>query len=121
MASLLSGRHILVIEDEMLILMMIESMLADLGCDSVTPAATVKQANDLISRMEFDAAMLDLNLDGHASYAVADSLAQRGVPFIFSTGSSLQDIKPEYRNRPVLKKPFSEDDLAAIFNSLFPR
>ncbi len=121
MADLLSGRNILVVEDEMLIMIMIESMLADLGCEQVTAAATVSQAIDLIGRMDFDAAMLDMNLDGQASYEVADRLAQRGVPFMFSTGSSEQDIRPEYRDRPVLRKPFSEHELTAIFSSLFPR
>jgi CheY-like chemotaxis protein len=42
--KLLSGRRILVVEDEMLVLMSIEDMLADLGCESVTAAATVDQA-----------------------------------------------------------------------------
>ncbi len=44
MDKLLSGRRVLVVEDEMLVLFMIEDMLADLGCESVTAAATVNQA-----------------------------------------------------------------------------
>ena len=89
MNKLLSGRRVLVVEDEMMILMMIEDMLADLGCESVTAAATVDQALALIDAQTFDAAMLDMNLNGNKSYAVADALAARGVPFVFSTGYSV--------------------------------
>ena len=88
MDKLLSGRRVLVVEDEMMVLMIIEDMLADLGCESVTAAATVDQALALIDAQVFDAAMLDMNLNGNKSHAVADALAARGVPFVFSTGYS---------------------------------
>jgi len=83
MNKCLSGRRILVVEDEMLIVMMIESMLSDLGCESVAAAATVTQAIALIDGQTFDAAMLDVNLNGTNSRPVADALAARGVPFFF--------------------------------------
>ena len=67
----------------MMILMIIEDMLADLGCESVTAAATVDQALALIDTQVFDAAMLDMNLNGNKSHDVADALAARGVPFVF--------------------------------------
>lgn len=121
MAKLLAGRRILVVEDEMLILLMIEDMLADLGCESVLSAATVDQAIALIDVQSFDIAMLDMNLNGSNSYAVAESLTVRRVPFVFSTGYSGQSIKEEYRNRPVLKKPFSEKELGEKLMRLLPR
>ena len=64
MDKLLSGRRVLVIEDELLVLMMIEDMLADLGCESVTAAATVDQALAMIDNQAIDVAMLDINLSG---------------------------------------------------------
>lgn len=83
MIKLLSGRRVLVVEDEMMILMIIEDMLTDLGCDSVTGAATVGQALTLVDTQVFDIAMLDMNLGGNRSDAVADALAAHGVPFVF--------------------------------------
>ena len=121
MDKLLSGRRVLVVEDEMLVLMMIEGMLADLGCESVTTAATVDQAICLIDAQAFDAAMLDMNLNGNTSDAVAYALAARDVPFVFSTGYNGHDKKEGYLNRPVLKKPFRDQDLAEIFTRLLPR
>jgi CheY-like chemotaxis protein len=105
-----SGRHILVVEDEMMLFMMMEEMLTDLGA-SVTAAATVGQALAEIDAQEFDAATLDLNLDGDESYPVADILAARGVPFAFSTGYSQKSLREDYRDRPLLRKPFKERDL----------
>ena len=55
--------------------------------------------------------MLDMNLNGTKSHAVADALAARGVPFIFSTGYSAHDMREGYRDRPVLKKPFKFEEL----------
>lgn len=121
MIKLLSGRRILVVEDEMVIVMMIESMLGDLGCESVTTAATVPQAIGLIAGQPFDAAMLDVNLKGDNSRPVADALAARGVPFFFSTGNGGHHTMDGYGDRAILRKPFQYEDLAAIFTGLLYR
>jgi CheY-like chemotaxis protein len=65
--QMLVGKRVLVVEDEMLVMMAIEDMLADLGCTSVTAAATVDKALALIEAEEFDLAILDVNLDGRRS------------------------------------------------------
>ncbi|MCW0000999.1 response regulator [Pararhizobium sp. YC-54] len=114
MDKFLSGRRVLVVEDEMLILIMIEDMLADLGCEDVNAAATTSQALALIEAQIFDVAMLDMNLNGNNSHAVAEALAARNVPFVFSTGYSGHEMRDGYRDRPVLKKPFMEKDLAEV-------
>ena len=111
MDKTLAGRHILVVEDEMMNLMMIEDMLANLERASVSAAATVDQALALIERQPFDAAMLDVNLNGTKSYSVADALAARGVPFVFATGYSDHGLREDYRDRPMLKKPFKHEQL----------
>lgn len=121
MSNLLSGRRILVVEDEVLILMMIEDCLADLGCQSVTGAATVNEAVTLINGQAFDAAMLDMNLNGNASYAVADALTAHNVPYVFATGNCASKMRDGYRNQAVLRKPFSNEDLAKTFAHLLSR
>jgi DNA-binding NtrC family response regulator len=121
MNKLLFNRHVLVVEDEMMILMIIEDMLADLGCESVTAAATVDQALALIDAQVFDAAMLDMNLNGNKSLAMADALVARGVPFVFSTGYSGLDMSDGYGDRPVLKKPFPYEELVEILTRLLSR
>jgi len=116
--KLLSGRRVLVVEDEMLVVMNIEDMLADLGCESVTAAATVDQAMALIEAQVFDAAMLDMNLNGTKSFPIADKLAALGVPFVFSTGYSAQDMRTGYQDRVLLKKPIRYQELVEVFTHL---
>jgi len=102
----------------MLILMMIESMLADLGCESIIAAATIAEALALIEGQVFDAAMLDVNLKGDNSRPVADALAARGVPFFFSTGNGGHHTMAGYEDRAILRKPFMFEDLTALFKNL---
>jgi CheY-like chemotaxis protein len=97
---------------------MMEEMLIDLGGASVTSAATVGQALAKIDGQLFDAAMLDVNLNGTKSYSVAEQLAARGIPFVFSTGYSDHDLGDTFANRPVLKKPFHYSELASALTRL---
>ena len=76
----LSGRRVLVVEDEMMVLMDIENVLLDAGA-SVSPAATVKQAQALIDAQDFDVAMLDVNLNGTKSFPWLRCLPSAGCPF----------------------------------------
>ncbi len=94
----------------MLILLLIEYMLSDLGCESVTTAATVDQALKHITSQHFDVAMLDMNLAGVGSEAVAAALAAQHVPFIYSTGNTIRE-SGSHGDRPVLRKPFKADEL----------
>jgi CheY-like chemotaxis protein len=115
-----SGRRILVVEDEIMVLMLIEEMLTDLGCASVTAVATVDQALKAIDANDFDLAMLDVNLNGTKSYPVADALAVRGVPFLFATGYRDHSLKGGYPDTPVLTKPFQFQKLVDGLTRLLP-
>jgi len=116
--TLFSGRRILVVEDEVLVAMVIENMLCDLGCDSVTVAATAEQALARIDAQDFDVAMLDMNLNGVVTFEVADALAARSVPFLFSTGSTGIPSNHAYADRPTLTKPYQYQQLAAMLSEL---
>lgn len=118
----LNGLRVLVVEDEAAISMLLEDMLLDFGCEVVGPAARLKQALDLAQHETFSVAILDVNVAGEPVYPVAASLADRGVPFLFSTGYGGGGIKDPYRDRPVVQKPFSQGDLrrgllAAVTNA----
>ena len=116
----LSGRRILVVEDEILLRITLEDMLADLGCESVTATATTEKAVALVEQQVFDAAVLDMNLNGDSSRPVADALAKRGVPFIFATGNR-GEMWDGFCDRPVLRKPFKYAELVEILSRLLPR
>ena len=117
----LTGRRILIVEDEMLILMLLEDMLEELGCTSTVSAATSEAALAHLSEQTFDAVMLDMNLDGKSSHSVAQTLAKSGIPFIYSTGSSVSEIEDGFKDRPLVRKPFSFEHLARAFDGLVYR
>jgi CheY-like chemotaxis protein len=116
-----SGRSFLVVEDEMLIFLMIEEMMIENGCAAVTVAPSVSQALGLIGTVAFDAATLDLNLNGVKSFPVADALEARRVPFVFITGYSESMLDARYSAHPMLGKPFRESALVAALTKLLPK
>lgn len=107
----LNGLRILVVEDEAAISMLLEDMLMDFGCEVVGPAARLASALEMVERETFDMAILDVNLAGDPVYPVAEALARREVPFVFSTGYGGGGIKDPYRDRPVVQKPFGQQEL----------
>jgi CheY-like chemotaxis protein len=109
----LQGRRVLVVEDEMMIAMLVEDMLADLGCAVVGPAHGLEAALELACGDEvIDAALLDVNLAGQPVFAVADALRAKGVPAIFSTGYGEAGLRDVDQGATVLQKPFRAGDLA---------
>jgi CheY-like chemotaxis protein len=100
------SRRVLVVEDEIMIRMLLEDMLDDLGFKVALSAGRLDEAISLAREGEFDVAILDVNLDGELVYPVADVLAARGLPFAFSTGYGESGMPDIYRDRPTLQKPF---------------
>ena len=115
-----TGRRILVVEDEFLIRMLLEDMLTDLGYELVGVAGRVDEATEMAKSKDFDLAILDVNLDGHDVYPVADLIAKRGVPFMFVTGYGGRGLPDSYRGRPTLQKPFQLDELKKMIGQLLP-
>ena len=114
----LVGRRILVVEDEMMIAMLVEDMLSELGCSVVGPAHALDTALNLAQNEEgLDAALLDVNLGGQPVFAVADALRAKGVPAIFSTGYGDAGLRDVDRGSPVLQKPFRAGDLARALHA----
>jgi CheY-like chemotaxis protein len=110
-ADTLQGLRVLVVEDEAAISLLLEDMLLDFGCEVIGPAARLSAALDAVEREAVDLAILDVNVAGEPIYPVAETLARKGVPFVFSTGYGSAGIKDAYRDRPVLQKPFAQHDL----------
>ena len=102
----------------MLVLMAIEDILGEFGCTSITVAGNVKTALNFIVAEAFDLATLDLNLNGVRSYAIADALNNRNIPFAFSTGYNEHGVKQGYGDRPVLKKPFTRSQFIEVVSRL---
>jgi CheY-like chemotaxis protein len=116
-----AGCRVLVVEDEAMIAMLVEDMLADLGCAVVGPAHGLDEALALVGDGRMDAALLDVNLAGQPVFALADALREKGVPMIFSTGYGDAGLREVDRGAPVLQKPFRSQDLARALSQILPR
>lgn len=114
----LEGLRVLVVEDEMLVSMLVEDMLADFGCSVVGPAPDFDKAMSLASTAEIDAALLDVNLGGRPIFPVADALRARGVPYAFASGYGAAGLDDGHRGAPILQKPFRQADLERALEGL---
>jgi CheY-like chemotaxis protein len=115
MSQALSGRRILIVEDESLVAMLLETILEDMGCTPVGPAANIDDGLALAEGESLDAALLDVNVAGRQVFPVAQALKDRGVPFVFSTGYGEGGLPDEWRGQPTIQKPFTE---AAVRDAL---
>jgi CheY-like chemotaxis protein len=114
----LTGRRILVVEDEHMVARSIVRLLKLCGVRVIGAAAPVEDALALLADNErVDAALLDVNLRGISAHPVADALIARGVPFVFTTGYEMSVIPERYRDAAVVQKPF---DPIEISKALLP-
>ena len=104
-------RRVLVVEDEVLVGMLLEEMLHELGYELAALSTHLDEALSLARTAEFDVALLDINLNGQHSFPVADVIRARGLPFLFATGYGSRILGVPYRDVPILQKPFSLDEL----------
>jgi DNA-binding response OmpR family regulator len=110
----LSGRRILLVEDELLVAMLLESILEDENCTTVGPYSDLGSALDAAHRETVDAALLDVNLAGKMVFPVAEVLASRGIPFLLLSGYGTKALPPERSHWPVCGKPFQAEELLTM-------
>lgn len=113
-SRLLAGLRLLVVEDDAMLAMALDLTLSNLGCDVVGVASSLGEAVPLACEAAIDGAILDVNLAGEKVYPVADILAARKIPFVFTTGYGRACLRDRDRARPVLQKPYDPEALAKI-------
>jgi CheY-like chemotaxis protein len=112
----LTGLRVLVIEDDFLVAQIAVDMLEELGAIAIGPGPSVQQALQLIQSETVDAALLDVNLRGQSSDAVAQALHEKGIPYIFVTGYGA--VRFDQKNTPLLNKPYTQENLAEVLTKL---
>ncbi|MFD2180821.1 response regulator [Rhodoplanes azumiensis] len=115
------SKNILVVEDEIMIRMLLEDMLGDLGYTVAGAVGRIDDAIKLARTGDFDMAILDVNLAGQTVSPVAEILEERGLPFVFATGYGERGLPEKFMNRPTLQKPFQQDNLGKILAQAFER
>ena len=115
----LAGRWTLVLEDEYFIADDIAKALIKAGAIVIGPFVTSADALDVVeSGAALDLAVLDINLQGEVSFAVADALKTRGIPYVFATGYGMEMVPEAHRNVPHWEKPFDADALIRALGTL---
>jgi CheY-like chemotaxis protein len=112
-----AAKRVLVVEDELMIRMLLEDMLGELGYTVAAEAAHLDEALEATRSADFDLAILDVNLDGQPISPVVDALVARGTPFVFATGYGERGLPEPYRGRPTLKKPFQIEGLKQMLET----
>ena len=118
---MLAGRRVLLVEDEPLISMMLEDMLAEVGCVIAGSERDSGGALAIIESAELDAAVLDIHIADGDSFHLADVLLRRGVPVVFSTGVGESEIPAAYQCHPHVTKPFDLRELEAALDKVWLR
>ena len=117
---LLEGLKVLVVEDNLLLAEVTKILLEDSGCQVVGPAGWLERGLELAQDEPLDGAILDINLHGEMSFAIAEVLCARGVPFLFVTGYEDRSIVPlAYRSAPRLDKPVADERLIEVMGATF--
>lgn len=107
------GLRAFLVEDEALVLLTIEDMMADLGCQLVVSVQHVDEALRFAVDAAVDIALLDVNVGGTRIDPVARILAARGVPIVFVTGYETTSLPPGSEDAVRVAKPFDALQLAA--------
>lgn len=117
-----AGLRVLLVEDQTIIALDTESMLAELGAASIQTFTTAEAALAWIADTTIDIGVLDIALGAATSYPVADALTQRGIPFVFTTGyGDTHPIPIRFAAVPIVHKPYGTEALAdAIARCLQP-
>lgn len=117
-ASKLTGKHILVVEDEYFIASDLKRMLEENGVTVIGPVGSTVAALSIIAEQAvLDAAVLDISLDATSDvYPVAQALRARNVPFVFATGYDQTNVRNDFADVPHFNKPF---DLVGLGDALF--
>jgi CheY-like chemotaxis protein len=112
-----SGWRVLLVEDEALVAMMIQECLSESGHSVIGPVSRAADALQAAKEVDYDAAILDINLGDGMAYPVADIVAARGVPFVFVTGYEADTIDDRFSHVPILQKPIERQMLQGLFVS----
>ena len=114
-----NGRTALVVEDNMIIAMEAEEILRDLGYADCHVCGSVRGALQIIAEHPIAFALLDIDLGGETSEAIAVSLRENGTPFVFASGyDDFPELAEALTGTPVIRKPYTGSDIAAAIKGL---
>jgi DNA-binding response OmpR family regulator len=110
----LAGLRVVVVEDELLVAMLIEDILAEQNCVIVGPFHRVDLALETARGGKVDLAVLDVNVAGVKVWPVAEILEARHIPFLLLSGYGKDAVPVDHPGWEVCAKPFRPETLIAM-------
>ena len=114
----LAGKRILIVEDSPVVAPFTAELLGELGCKVVGPAPNMASARELIENETFDAALMDVHIRGERVFSLCDLLAERSVPFVFTSGYADWEMPDDWTSRPRLQKPYTMSQVCEALEAL---
>jgi CheY-like chemotaxis protein len=113
-------RRVLIVEDEVLIALDLESIVADTIDAEVLLSRSVARAKNLIEQ-SIDLALLDVDVTNGKTFEVAMLFKLRQVPFVFLTALNREHIPEELRDAPYITKPVDTKKLVEYLRKVIPQ
>lgn len=98
--------------------MLLEDRLVDAGATVVHVFGKVRDALSFLGSNGVDLAIVDVNVAGEAGELVGEVLADKGIPFVFSSGYDESGMDERWRNWPALRKPYGSSELTVALRQL---
>ncbi len=116
---MLTGKRVLIVEDEWLLADHIGAIVEHAGAMVIGPASSTPEALALLEHADAaDIATLNIKLGDHLSFPVADRLGLLGIPYVFISANEGGTIPDRFHDRPLLAKPFTDRQVASALTAL---
>ena len=117
--KMLSGKNILIVEDEAILALDLTFVMEDMGASVIGPCHRLRRALEVLGQEQIDGAILDVDLAGEAVVPLADGLARRHVPIVFHTGrNNSSELISRYKGAAVCAKPTQPENVALALAAL---
>lgn len=117
--KMLSGKNILIVEDEAILALDLTFVMEDMGASVIGPCHRLRRALEVLGQGQIDGAILDVDLAGEAVFPLADDLVLRHVPILFHTGRhNSGELTRRYKGAAVCAKPTQPENVALTLAAL---
>jgi len=113
----------MIVEDEALLALSLEDMLADLGHRVIALTVDVSSSLDAIEREQshLEGVLLDTNLGGESALPIAEALNAKGIPYLLCSGYGEKDLEALGFTASFLRKPYDQRQLLEALNRTFAK
>jgi DNA-binding LytR/AlgR family response regulator len=116
----MSTPRVLIVEDEPLVAMDLESIVLGVIAADVVVVASVSSARQAMAA-PLDFALVDIEVTDGRTFEIARELQRNGAPFVFISGAQRGALPPDLRGAPFISKPFDRRQIELFCVNNQPR